>query len=94
MISGLSLFLEFWLAAALLLWSGMSRTAIEEILELPADTRVQIAQQIWESVAEHPEQVTLTAAQRDELEKRWKAMQESPEAGEDWELLQAKLRSE
>jgi putative addiction module component (TIGR02574 family) len=72
----------------------MSRTAIEEILELPADARVQIAQQIWESVAEHPEAVTLTAGQREELERRWKAMQESPEAGEDWESLRAKLQSE
>ena len=72
----------------------MSRTPIEEILELPADTRVQIAQQIWESVAEHPEEVSLTAAQREELERRWKAMQESPDAGEDWESLHAKLLSE
>ena len=72
----------------------MSRTLIEEILELPADTRVQIAQQIWESVAEHPEEVTLTVAQRDELESRWREMQESPDAGEDWESLRAKLRSE
>lgn len=72
----------------------MSRTPIEEILELPADTRVQIAQQIWESVAEHPEEVTLTAGQRAELEKRWTAMQKSPDAGEDWESLRAKLRSE
>jgi len=72
----------------------MSRTPIEEILQLPADTRVQIAQQIWESVAEHPEEVTLTAAQREELERRWKAMQESPDAGEDWESFRAKLQSE
>ncbi|HEV8434775.1 MAG TPA: addiction module protein [Thermoanaerobaculia bacterium] len=72
----------------------MSRTPIEEILQLPADDRVQIAQQIWESVAEHPEEVTLTAAQREELERRWKAMQESPDAGEDWEAFRAKLQSE
>jgi len=72
----------------------MSRTPIEEILELPADTRVQIAQQIWESVAEHPEELTLTAAQREALERRWKAMQDSPDAGEDWESLLAKLQSE
>jgi len=72
----------------------MSLTPIEEILELPADTRVQIAQEIWESVAEHPEEVSLTAAQREELEKRWKAMQGSPDAGEDWESLHAKLQSE
>jgi len=72
----------------------MSRTPIEEILELPADTRVQIAQQIWESVAEHPETVALTTAQREELEKRWKALQESPDAGEEWESLRTKLQAE
>ncbi|HEX7137876.1 MAG TPA: addiction module protein [Vicinamibacterales bacterium] len=72
----------------------MSRTPIEEILELPADTRVQIAQEIWESVAAHPEGVALTPAQCEELERRWRALQESPDAGEEWESLRTKLQGE
>ena len=58
----------------------MSRVSIDQILELPAAERVELAQQIWESVFDHPEGVLLTSAQKEELERRWIAFQQTTKA--------------
>jgi putative addiction module component (TIGR02574 family) len=72
----------------------MSRVPINEILELPAGERVELAQQIWESVFDHPERVLLTTAQRDELERRWLAFEQNPDEGEAWENVKRSLLDE
>jgi len=71
----------------------MSRTPAH-ILELPTAERVEIAQEIWDSVVEHPDRLPVTEAQRAELERRWRALQESPDAGESWEDVEKSLHSE
>ena len=72
----------------------MNRASIEQILELPPSERVAIVQEIWESVVEDARTVPLTAAQRDELEKRWLDFQQHPEEGESWDEVEKALRSE
>jgi putative addiction module component (TIGR02574 family) len=72
----------------------MSRVSLEEILDLPAVERVELAQQIWESVVDQPEGLALTPAQRDELERRWQAFQKDPDEGEPWEDVKAALLKE
>jgi putative addiction module component (TIGR02574 family) len=72
----------------------MSRVPLDQILELPAIDRVEIAQVIWESVFEHPEAVPLTQAQKDELERRWQAFQQNPDEGEPWDDVKRSLLSE
>ena len=72
----------------------MSRVPLDQILELPAADRVEIAQLIWESVFEHPEAVPLTQAQKDELERRWRAFEQNPDEGEPWDEVKRSLLSE
>lgn len=72
----------------------MSRVAIEQILNLSPAERIELAQRIWESVVEHPESVTLTAAQREELERRWSAFERNPDEGEDWAEVKKTLPGE
>ena len=72
----------------------MSRAALEQILELPASDRVEIAQQIWESIIDRPEAIPLTDAQKAELERRWEAFQKNPEEGESWEKVKRSLLDE
>lgn len=71
----------------------MSRVP-SEIFELPAADRVEIAQQIWESVVDHPEALPLTSAQRNELERRWRAFEQNPDEGEPWEDVKRSLLDE
>jgi putative addiction module component (TIGR02574 family) len=67
----------------------MTRVALDEILELPAAERIEIAQQIWESVVDHP--LPLTKAQKEELERRWHAFERNPDEGEPWEDVKKSL---
>jgi putative addiction module component (TIGR02574 family) len=71
----------------------MSRVP-SEIFELPAADRVEIAQEIWESVVDHPEALPLTSAQRNELERRWRAFERHPDEGEPWEDVKRSLLDE
>ena len=72
----------------------MNRVPLDQILELPATDRVEIAQLIWDSVFEHPEAVPLTKAQKDELERRWRAFEQTPDEGEPWDDVKRSLLSE
>jgi putative addiction module component (TIGR02574 family) len=72
----------------------MNRVPLHQILELPAAERVEIAQQIWDSVLHYPEAVSLTTAQRDELERRWQAFERNPDEGESWDDVKKSLLSE
>jgi putative addiction module component (TIGR02574 family) len=71
----------------------MSRVP-SHIFELPTDERVEIAQEIWESVVEHPEALPLTSAQKEELERRWKAFEQNPDEGEPWDDVKKSLLGE
>lgn len=64
--------------------SGMaiSRT---ELLQLPLDERLQLLEDLWDSIAPHPEAVPLSEAQRRELDRRWALFQQDPNRGLPWE---------
>ena len=72
----------------------MSRVAINHILELPTAERVARVQEIWESMLEHPDDVEITAVQREELESRWVDLQQNPNDGEPWSDVKKSLRKE
>jgi putative addiction module component (TIGR02574 family) len=74
--------------------SVMNRASLDLILQLPTAERVEIAQEIWESVVEYPESVVLTNAQKQELERRWQAFEQNPSEGEPWEEVKRSLLSE
>ena len=72
----------------------MSRVSIDHILELPTADRLAVVQEIWESLVEHPERVEITAAQREELERRWIEFQRNPDDGESWSDVKKSLQKE
>ena len=72
----------------------MSQVPIDHILELPTAERIAIVQEIWESMVEHPDSVEITAAQRDELERRWIDFQRNPDDGELWSDVKKSLRDD
>ncbi|HEX9405829.1 MAG TPA: addiction module protein [Thermoanaerobaculia bacterium] len=72
----------------------MSRVSLADLLDLPADERLEIAQAIWDSIAARPESVPLTEAQREELDRRLLEYEDNPDAGETWESVKRSLDSE
>lgn len=52
--------------------------AIEEILNLDVKRRLELIEEIWDSIAAHPETTPLTAAQRRELDRRKREHRRDP----------------
>jgi putative addiction module component (TIGR02574 family) len=53
--------------------------------------RIHLAQDIWDSVAEVPESVTLTEEQKAELDLRLDAYHKDPSAGSPWSIVRERL---
>jgi len=67
-----------------------TRTA--EILELSVAERIQIVEDIWDSIAAVPEAVPLTQEQKKELDRRLEAYHLNPDAGSPWAEVQKRIR--
>lgn len=73
---------------------AVARITLDQLLEIPTAERVELAQTIWESVAQNPENVPLTQPQREELDRRLEAFERNPNTGSTWEFLKRSLRGE
>jgi putative addiction module component (TIGR02574 family) len=67
------------------------RKPIMDFSQLTAAERIQLAEDLWDSLAEAPEVLTLTNAQRDEIDRRLAAHRADPEAAVSWESLRQEL---
>ncbi len=68
-------------------------TQLSEILQLSVAERIQLVEDIWDSIATVPEAISLTEEQKAELERRLEAYQANPSEGISWNDLKEKLRS-
>ncbi len=55
--------------------------------------RILLVEEIWDSIAEEAEEVPLTNAQQQDLERRLAAHEANPKAGSSWEEVKARLLS-
>jgi putative addiction module component (TIGR02574 family) len=69
----------------------MARMTVSDLLHLSVAERIQLAEDLWDSVAAHPEQVATSEEQLAELERRLTELDENPEAGESWDVLKARI---
>jgi putative addiction module component (TIGR02574 family) len=66
---------------------------IQELLELPADERIQLANELWDSVEQEVKASELTPAQIEELERRLADAKANPDDDLSWEEVKASLRA-
>lgn len=73
----------------------MSEQLREQLLKLPVDDRLELVQELWDSIAEECEQkpFPLTEAQREELERRIRELDAHPERAIPWEEAGERLRA-
>jgi putative addiction module component (TIGR02574 family) len=64
---------------------------LSDLLELPVEERLKLVEALWESVAECPEALELTVAQKEELDRRLAAYERDPGAGVPWAELKQRL---
>lgn len=72
----------------------MAMISLSEILKLSVTERIQLAEDIWDSIAAEPETLPLTDEQREELDRRLEELRQNPDAGTPWEEVRARLLGE
>jgi len=65
--------------------------SLSDVLELGIPERIRLAQAIWDSIADIPEAVALTDADREELDRRLEAYYRDPTVGRPWPDVKARL---
>jgi putative addiction module component (TIGR02574 family) len=71
---------------------AMKKITASDILELTVSERIQLVEDIWESIVAVPEAVPLTEAQREQIERRLDAYHKNPDAGSPWEIVKQRIR--
>jgi putative addiction module component (TIGR02574 family) len=69
----------------------MKPIRISDVLELPVTERLKLVEAIWDSIAEAPEALQLTEAQRAELDRRLDEYEKNPEAGSPWSEVKERI---
>ncbi len=70
----------------------MSPSQLEQILNLSVEDRIQLVEAIWDSIADHPESLPVTDAQRAELDRRLAAHRRDPGATRNWSQVRDELK--
>ncbi len=69
-------------------------TQVAEIFELSVAEKIQIVEDIWDSIRQKPEELTLSEAEKSELDKRLESYEQNPYEGIEWETLKKNLSLE
>jgi len=70
----------------------MKSQSIAGYVKLSVPERIQLVEDIWDSIAEMPEELPLTEAQQAELDRRLDAYHRNPEGGLPWEYVKEAIR--
>jgi putative addiction module component (TIGR02574 family) len=66
-------------------------TRVADILELSVAERIQIVEDIWDSISQNPDQLPVSEAEKLELDKRLANYEKNPDEGVEWETLKKNL---
>ena len=69
----------------------MGKELLSEILQLSVSERIQLVQDIWDSIAELPDSLELLEDQKQELRRRLVEYRADPSSGIDWDDLKAEF---
>jgi putative addiction module component (TIGR02574 family) len=69
----------------------MPNVSLAEILQLSPEERIQLVEDVWDSIAESPEAIPISDTQRIELDRRRAEYQRNPGGGLDWQKVRARL---
>jgi putative addiction module component (TIGR02574 family) len=62
-----------------------------EISQLSIAERIQLAEDLWDSILDRPDEVELDLAQQQELDRRLTQHSQDPNAGSSWEKVKQRL---
>jgi len=71
----------------------MNKITTANLLELSISERIQLVEDLWDSIVVVPESVQLTEAQKQELDRRLDAYHKNHDAGSPWEAVRERIRN-
>ena len=71
----------------------MSTFAKAEVLTLSISERIQLVEDIWDTIAEVPEKIDLSSEQKAEIDRRLDAYHQNPDEGSPWETVKNRIQS-
>ncbi len=69
----------------------MKPIRLSDVLELPVADRLKLVEAIWDSIAQAPQALDLTEAQRIELDQRLAEYERNPDAGSPWPEVRERI---
>jgi putative addiction module component (TIGR02574 family) len=69
----------------------MAKVQIEELLKLSVAERIQLVEDLWDSIAADPENVPLSEPQLEELRRRLAEHRANPDSAVPWEEVRRRL---
>ena len=69
----------------------MPMLKMSDILELSVAERIQLVQDIWDSIAEVPESLELSPEQKAELDRRLESLERNPDSAISWQELRTRI---
>lgn len=71
----------------------MSKFSAADVLELPVSERLQLVEDIWNTIAAFPEKLELTDEERRLIDQRLQARDQNPAAGSPWVEVYSRITS-
>ena len=71
----------------------MRKFSTAAVLELPVPERLQLVEDIWNSIADVPEALEVTEEEKRLIDERLEAFHRDPKAGSPWEEVSARITS-
>jgi putative addiction module component (TIGR02574 family) len=68
-------------------------TEFAQVFELTLSEKLQLLEDLWDSIAQFPEQIPVLDWQKEELAKRKAAYLQNPNAGSSWEAVKDRIRN-
>ena len=69
----------------------MKTIRLSDVLELSVSERLKLVEAIWDSIADAPEALELSDAQRAELDRRLEEYEGNSNAGSPWSEVRARI---
>jgi putative addiction module component (TIGR02574 family) len=69
----------------------MATPSISDLLRLSVAERIQLVEDLWDSIAAESDALPLTEAQRQEIDRRLAAHARDPQSAIPWEEVRARL---
>lgn len=68
-------------------------TEFTQVFELTLSEKLQLLEDLWDNIAQNPEQIPVLDWQKEELAKRKNTYLLNPNSGSSWEAAKARIRN-